>query len=129
LENLKTKFNLTNIAAVRDLQIITRSVSGRITRLAVQYVDSRGANAIFTLADQYDIRRALHPSFLFSSAFIMQIEKDGASNVRSLLLNGAGWGHGVGLCQIGALGMALKGCTYQAILRHYYPETTLIKAY
>ena len=129
LENLKHKFELKDVATIRNISPIKRSISGRLTELRIQYLNTKGAEAEFLLSNQYDIRRALHPSFLFSSAFIHEAEKDAAGSISRIKLRGAGWGHGVGLCQIGALGMALKGADSHAILRHYYPDTSVFKAY
>jgi SpoIID/LytB domain protein len=67
---------------------------------------------------ELEIRRALSRSHLYSSAF--EVERDGSTFV----LLGKGWGHGVGLCQIGAAVMANRGKTYREILTHYYPGTT-----
>ena len=65
------------------------------------------------------IRKFLSESHLFSSAFTVDFGKD------KVILRGAGWGHGVGLCQIGAAVMAYKGYSYDRILQHYYPGSTL----
>lgn len=129
LDNLQHKFSLTDVATIRGIRPAKRSISGRLTELEVQYKDSKGSASDFLLTNQYDIRRALHPSFLFSSAFVHEAEMNADGDVSQIKLKGAGWGHGVGLCQIGALGMALKGADSHVILRHYYPDTTVFKAY
>ena len=115
---------LAEITRLRDLRVLERGVSGRIARLEVV-----GAEQTVVLASEYAIRAALHPRFLYSSAFATQFERDAAGDVRSVTLRGAGWGHGVGLCQIGALGMALRGYDSASICRHYYPQATLGHAY
>ena len=76
-----------------------------------------------------EIRRVLSDSHLFSSAFVVDKGeiKDGIP--QSFLFSGAGWGHGVGLCQIGAAVMGAKGYSYEEILHHYYPEATLTEWY
>jgi SpoIID/LytB domain protein len=68
---------------------------------------------------ELEIRRILSETHLKSSAFDVEYEKD------RIVLHGRGWGHGVGLCQIGAAVMASKGYTYKEILEHYYPGTEL----
>ena len=100
---------------VIDLQPIQRGNSGRIYELQIH----TSTNKIYTIHSEYKIRTALHPSCLFSSAFFVQ------KTDTHFQLQGAGWGHGVGLCQMGALGMALQGKTFEQILSHYYPNTTL----
>lgn len=81
------------------------------------------------LKSEYEIRRVLHPNFLFSSAFIIAANSTPNSPPSRFTFKGAGWGHGVGLCQIGALGMALKGRTTANILAHYFQSTELRKIY
>jgi SpoIID/LytB domain protein len=78
-----------------------------------------GSKDSVIIGKELEIRRALSRSHLFSSAFFVERE-DG-----KLVLNGSGWGHGVGLCQIGAAVMASRGFDYREILRHYYPGTSL----
>ncbi|MEJ2544227.1 MAG: hypothetical protein P8Y99_09180, partial [Calditrichaceae bacterium] len=73
--------------------------------------------------------QSLHPKFLYSSAIIIT-PRMGKQNIPvSFQYQGAGWGHGVGLCQIGALGMALKGFEAEQILAHYYPGSMITKIY
>ena len=86
---------------------------------------------MIVVGKELEIRRLLSESHLKSSAFEV-IYKDSEGNVTdasaqwsSLLLKGSGWGHGVGLCQIGAAVMAAKGYGYKEILEHYYPGTSL----
>ena len=73
---------------------------------------------------ELEIRRWLSPSHLYSSAFVVDKQIDAGGNVE-FVLRGAGWGHGVGLCQIGAAAMSEQGYDYRAILSHYYPNTEL----
>ena len=80
------------------------------------------ANAIDTtliVGKELEIRRILSESHLKSSAFEIEFSGD------KVILHGSGWGHGVGLCQIGAAVMASRGYTYREILEHYYPNTYL----
>jgi SpoIID/LytB domain protein len=101
-----------DLGTVVDLTPLHRGPSGRIIRLRI-----RGDRTSLEIAKELEIRRALSKTHLYSSAFV--IERAGTSFV----LRGAGWGHGVGLCQIGAAVMAANGQSYRQILRHYYPET------
>lgn len=112
-----------------DLRVTRRGVSGRATEVEVDWRDAAGEARRTTIADQYRIRRALHPGFLFSSAFAVTIERDALGRCLAVTLRGAGWGHGAGLCQIGALGMALRGHDAETILRHYFPGSTLQALY
>jgi SpoIID/LytB domain protein len=99
-----------DLGPVRDLQPLARGPSGRIYLLKIT-----GDNDYITIGKELEIRRALSRSHLYSSAFV--VEQEGGRFV----LNGAGWGHGVGLCQIGAAVMANQGKSYREILLHYYP--------
>jgi SpoIID/LytB domain protein len=112
-ELVKARLNL-DLGRIIDLQPLARGVSGRIYRLKIA-----GAKDSLIIGKELEIRRALSPSHLYSSAFT--VEREGSR----LILNGAGWGHGVGLCQIGAAVMASRGIGYREILRHYYPGTEL----
>lgn len=105
---------------VIDLQPVERAASGRIVRLRVV-----GSKRTVTVGKELEIRRWLSKSHLYSSAFVVDTFHEGNS-VR-FRLKGAGWGHGVGLCQIGAAMMGEKGCTYSQILEHYYPGALLEK--
>ena len=110
------------------LQPLNRGISGRITQLRIDGIfKSEPANII--LKSEYDIRRVLHPDFLYSSAFIIETNSDLDSQPSQIRLRGAGWGHGVGLCQIGALGMALNGSSFENILSHYFHSTELKNIY
>ncbi|MBN1903180.1 SpoIID/LytB domain-containing protein [Candidatus Sumerlaeota bacterium] len=129
VQYLKTKAEIKDIAEFIDFQAKFRGNSGRIHELEVLYKDSGGNRKKRTIKSQYQIRNALHEKFLFSSAFVWDFEKDDTGKIMKIVLHGAGWGHGVGLCQIGALGMALKGYSYTDILKHYYGKTSLVKAY
>ena len=101
-----------------DLIPIERGPSGRIVRLQIV-----GTKATRIIGKELEIRRTLSESHLYSSAF--EVEKKGTS----FILHGSGWGHGVGLCQIGAAVMGARGYSYQEILRHYYPEAVLTEWY
>ena len=107
-----------DIGDIVDLRPIKRGPSGRIYELEIE-----GTKSTVTIGKELEIRRTLSESHLFSSAFIVEKTADG------FILHGAGWGHGVGLCQIGAAVMAAKGYTYREILQHYYPDTNLGRFY
>jgi peptidoglycan hydrolase-like amidase len=126
---LKTKAEIKDIEEFVDFRIKWRGNSGRIHELEVIYRNSKGIQKTHTIKTQYQIRNALHEKFLFSSAFVWDYERDEAGKIKKIILSGAGWGHGVGLCQIGALGMALKGFSYLDILKHYYSKSSVVKAY
>ena len=113
------------IKKIDTFKSLRRGHSGRIIELQVSYIDEAGSPWQYTIAGEYNIRKTLHSSFLYSSC--IYIEKEALTD--SFCIKGAGWGHGVGLCQIGALGMALKGISAADILRHYYPDTKLISIY
>lgn len=118
-----------DLAELRDLRVLTRGVSGRASRVALDWTSTAGRPVSVTLPSEYRIREVLHRKFLYSSAFAIHVQRTRAGQIERVTLQGAGWGHGVGLCQIGALGMALKGHDYQTICRHYYPEARLEAAY
>ena len=104
-----------------DLIPIERGPSGRIVRLQIV-----GTKATRIIGKELEIRRTLSETHLYSSAF--EVEKVETSPL-TFILHGAGWGHGVGLCQIGAAVMGAKGYNYKEILRHYYPEAELTEWY
>ena len=106
------------IGDIVNLRPVKRGPSGRIYELEVE-----GTDATITIGKELEIRRTLSESHLFSSAFVVEKTPTG------FILYGAGWGHGAGLCQIGAAVMAAKGYTYREILQHYYPGTTLGRFY
>ena len=101
---------------ILDLKAVERGRSGRISRLLII-----GSKQSFTIGKELEIRRSLSDSHLYSSAFVVDkadINENGVP--QRFLLTGAGWGHGVGLCQIGAAMMGEQGFNYQQILLHYY---------
>lgn len=101
-----------------DLQPVERGTSGRLVRLRIV-----GTLKTLIIGKELEIRRTLSTSHLYSSAFTVEKTADG------FRLHGAGWGHGVGLCQIGAAVMGSKGYGYDAILAHYYPSSQLTTLY
>ena len=113
-----------NFGEIIDLIPIERGTSGRLIRLKIV-----GTLLTLTIGKELEIRRTLSTSHLYSSAFV--IDKEGEENgvPAFFTLTGAGWGHGVGLCQIGAAVMGEQGYPYDEILSHYYPGSTLEKLY
>lgn len=114
------------IGRLMSLEPLQRGPSGRLTKLAIT-----GEKQKIVVGKELEIRRLLSDTHLKSSAFDVVYldaaghETDSASDWAVLRLQGSGWGHGVGLCQIGAAVMASKGYDYRQILSHYYPGTTL----
>lgn len=105
----------SQLGKIIDLIPLKRGVSGRIYELKIV-----GENESMIIGKELEIRKWLSNSHLYSSAFVVEKENN------TFTLYGAGWGHGVGLCQIGAAVMAEKGYTYKEILQHYYPNTELL---
>lgn len=107
-----------------DLIPLERGKSGRIYRLKIV-----GKERTLIIGKELEIRRALSKSHLYSSAFIVEKAdiKDGVP--QKFIIKGAGWGHGVGLCQIGAAMMGKQGYRYKEILLHYYKGAEITKAY
>jgi len=107
------------------LEPIERGTSGRIVRLRIV-----GTKRTMIIGKELEIRRTLSKSHLYSSAFVVEPSQTDNNGLPSLFtIYGAGWGHGVGLCQIGAAVMGAKGIGYKDILRHYFPGAVLSKAY
>ena len=105
-----------------DLQPLERGKSGRITRLRIV-----GTKLTRIIGKELEIRRTLSESHLYSSAFVVERSEVVNGVPQHFRLIGAGWGHGVGLCQIGAAVMGEKGYRYDEILHHYY-QTAAIQA-
>ncbi len=114
---------------ILNLKVIKRGGSGRINHLTVEYVDKNKQKQTLHLKSEYSIRQSLHKNFLYSSAFIINTETGVDKIPVQFQLRGAGWGHGVGLCQIGALGMALQNYSAKEIVVHYYPGSVLKRIY
>jgi len=121
LENL-TKYHGLVWNRLDGIRIGERGPSARIKYLHLIGIDSEGHEVEQKVESEYGIRRMFSKSFLYSSAFIIKNEKTLETD-DFVVLKGVGWGHGVGLCQMGALGMALDKIDYKTILAHYYPGT------
>ena len=114
-----------NLGSILDMKSVERGTSGRISKLQII-----GTEKTFTIGKELEIRRTLSDSHLLSSAFIVDkydIDEQGVPQRFELI--GAGWGHGVGLCQIGAAVMGEEGYLYDAILLHYYQGAEIKKLY
>ncbi len=125
---LNEKVNL-QAAAVLDVLARERGGSGRIKLLEIRYLDRHGEEKSFFLERDVSIRNALHPGFLYSSCFYIKPGSEKEGIPEDFTIRGAGWGHGVGMCQIGALGMALAGYKASDIVKHYYPGCRLETIY
>jgi SpoIID/LytB domain protein len=112
---------------IADLRVTRRGFSGRAIELAIDYTDRGGRSRSATIEDQYWIRHALHDSFLYSSAFVIDIQRNARGIATDVTLTGAGWGHGAGMCQIGALGMSLAGFSANDILDHYFDDVSVTR--
>ncbi len=119
-EKLKMDFG-----AILDLKALERGKSGRISKLQIV-----GAKQTFIIGKELEIRRALSDSHLYSSAFVVdKYDEDSEGVPQRFEIIGAGWGHGVGLCQIGAAVMGEKGYSYDNILLHYYQGAEIKQLY
>ncbi len=111
----KSKFDF---GTVKEIVPLRRGPSGRISRLKIG-----GSKRSMVVGKELEIRRWLSRSHLYSSAFVVTIEDE------RFIFHGAGWGHGVGLCQIGAAVMATQGFSAEEILGHYFRGTEIKKIY
>lgn len=111
---------------IKSLEPLERGTSGRIVRLRIV-----GEKRTMVIGKELEIRRALSESHLYSSAFVAEpsADTDADGFPRKFTLHGAGWGHGVGLCQIGAAVMGAKGFPYDEILAHYFAGANLKALY
>ena len=109
-----------------DLIPVERGTSGRLVRLKIV-----GTLRTLIIGKELEIRRTLSSSHLYSSAFVVDKEyKEDEKEIPSrFILTGSGWGHGVGLCQIGAAVMGEQGYKYKEILSHYYPGSAIEQQY
>ncbi len=117
-DNIRQKIGL-NLGRIETLIPLRRGPSGRLIELEIVGADGR-----LRVAPELIIRSALSPTHLPSSAFWVEQSANG-----DFIFHGLGWGHGVGMCQIGAAALAVQGLQYRRILEHYYPNTSLKKIY
>ena len=110
---------------VQRLEPLHRGPSGRIVRLRIV-----GSRRSVVVGKELEIRRWLSQSHLYSSAFVVRAEGGGGGGVPAkFTLHGAGWGHGVGFCQIGAAVMAARGFKAESIVKHYFRGAELKRLY
>ncbi len=117
----KSGFDFGRLQAILPL---TRGPSGRISRLRIV-----GSKMSMIVGKELEIRRWLSRSHLYSSAFVVQAAGAAGLKTERFVFHGAGWGHGVGLCQIGAAVMASRGFSAEQIMGHYFPGATLQRLY
>ncbi len=117
----KTGFDFGTLQEVVPLG---RGSSGRISRLKIV-----GSKRSMVVGKELEIRRWLSISHLYSSAFVVKVKYDSHGEAEQFTLHGAGWGHGVGLCQIGAAVMATRGFSSEEILKHYFRGAEIKKIY
>ncbi len=118
LEEILRKKSGFDFGTLKEIVPLSRGPSGRISRLKI--VSSKKS---IVVGKELEIRRWLSRSHLYSSAFVVAVEND------RFIFHGAGWGHGVGLCQIGAAVMATKGFSAEEILKHYFRDVEMKKIY
>ncbi|MDR1437113.1 MAG: SpoIID/LytB domain-containing protein [Candidatus Symbiothrix sp.] len=113
-----------DLGNILDLIPVERGVSGRLVRLRIV-----GSKQTLVIGKELEIRKVLSETHLYSSAFVVEKGQKVNGVPEKFILKGAGWGHGVGLCQIGAAVMGAKGHSYREILTHYFPGAVLQKIY
>ena len=118
LSDLVRRRSGEDFGEILDLIPVARGTSGRLWKLKIV-----GTKKTKIIGKELEIRKTLSPSHLYSSAFVVE-KQDG-----KFILRGAGWGHGVGMCQIGAAVMGARGYKYDEILAHYFPGSTIEKKY
>jgi len=126
--NINDKLGL-HIKAVKDIYPIQRGGSGRMILMGINVINEREEDETLKIKSDYEARRILHKKFLYSSAIVVEKRKIRKDIPGEFIFHGAGWGHGAGMCQIGALGMALAGYSVEEILKHYYPGVELTSIY
>lgn len=124
LEQLISEKTGQDIGELEDIIPLTRGDSGRLI-----YIELVGSKKKIKIGKELEIRRVLSKSHLYSSCFYIEKKLDDRGKVEQIILKGGGWGHGVGLCQVGATVMAMKNIPYQKILNHYYKNTQLVQFY
>lgn len=124
LEKLVNRKLNEDIGELVDIIPVSRGVSGRLI-----YLELVGSKKRITIGKELEIRRIFSESHLYSSCFYIEKTYNENKKIKSFILKGAGWGHGVGLCQVGATIMALKNYSYKDILLHYFKKSRLNKIY
>ncbi|MBQ3174481.1 MAG: DUF4922 domain-containing protein [Bacteroidales bacterium] len=124
LSELILKRSGVDYGNIIDLIPVERGTSARLIKLKIV-----GTKKTMTIGKELEIRRTLSPSHLYSSAFVVEKEGDENGVPAKFTLYGAGWGHGVGLCQIGAAVMGEQGYKYKEILLHYFVGAAIERRY
>jgi stage II sporulation protein D len=124
LEDIIRRKSGIDFGELKDLIPLVRGPSGRICRLKIE-----GSRKTMIVGKELEIRRWLSPSHLLSSAFVISKTKAVDGSVNNFTLDGGGWGHGVGMCQIGAAVMANRGFEAEEILTHYFTGAQIKKIY
>ena len=130
-EDLRTSIAsaISDLDVVQDIEPGRRGKSGRLEEIFVAYRSKSGGRSRKRIGPEYRIRKALRSGFLYSSAIVIDLTKDYRGTIKTATFRGAGWGHGVGLCQTGGLGRAMVGQGYEQILAAYYDQVTLGQVY
>ena len=124
ISNLIKEKSGIDFGEILDLIPIERGASARLIKLKII-----GTKKTLIIGKELEIRRILSKSHLYSSAFVVRKVVKNNKVPEKFILSGAGWGHGVGLCQIGAAVMASKGYNFDEILLHYFSNAKLFKLY
>ena len=124
LEEILQKKSGVDFGTLKSLEPLERGPSGRISKLRIT-----GSKKTVVVGKELEIRRWLSRTHLLSSAFVIDSEQGPDGSPERFILTGAGWGHGVGMCQIGAAVMAMSGYKAEDILKHYFPGAQLKKYY
>lgn len=124
LEQLIAEKTGQDLGELKDIIPLERGDSGRLI-----YLELVGSKRRMKIGKELEIRRVFSKSHLYSSCFYVEKKLDAQGKIETIILKGGGWGHGVGLCQVGATVMAMKNIPYQKILYHYYKNTRLVKFY
>ena len=124
LEEIVKEKSGFDFGTLRDIVPLQRGPSGRISRLRIV-----GSDLSMVVGKELEIRKWLSRSHLYSSAFVVTSRTNSQGEVEGFIFRGSGWGHGVGLCQIGAAVMATRGFSAEEILRHYFHNTKIEKKY
>jgi len=124
LEEILRKKSGFDFGTLQKIVTLSRGPSGRISRLKIV-----GSKKSMVVGKELEIRRWLSPSHLYSSAFVVEVKYHPNGEAKQFIFYGAGWGHGVGLCQIGAAVMATRGFSAEEILGHYFRDVEIKKIY
>jgi SpoIID/LytB domain protein len=124
LEDIINRKSGEDIGELLDIVPLQRGNSGRLMEIEIL-----GTLKTLRVQRELNIRNMLSLKYLWSAAFTVQVEQGADGRPLNFILRGCGWGHGVGMCQVGAGVMAAKKHDYKQILSHYYPGTAVEKVY